>query len=113
MPEDGDSWMLQAQALFALGSYGKAASLLHGATAVAEFVLGLPRREGRGLFRHRSRVRCRACGRSKTMYVHTPANLPAIFCSATTTVIAAALAERQFARRCGWSPATKNWPMPC
>ncbi|HVU87307.1 MAG TPA: hypothetical protein VHD36_08295 [Pirellulales bacterium] len=31
MPEDGDTWMLQAQALFALGTYGKAATALHTA----------------------------------------------------------------------------------
>lgn len=31
MPEDGDSWMLEAQALFAMGNYGKAASSLHSA----------------------------------------------------------------------------------
>ncbi len=31
MPEDGDTWMVRAQALFALGNYGKAASSLHTA----------------------------------------------------------------------------------
>ncbi len=30
-PEDGDTWMVRAQALFALGTYGKAASSLHTA----------------------------------------------------------------------------------
>ena len=31
MPNDGDTWMVRAQALFALGNYGKAASSLHTA----------------------------------------------------------------------------------
>ena len=103
-PEDGDTWMVRAQALFALGTYGKAASSLHTALRL------LPNAEwGRPVVRVRDYFASEAefavrLRRWKRMCAIIRAKGPAIFCSAITTAIAATRRwpSASCAPRCGW-----------